>query len=127
MAYRARLTLVSKRNGFTLIEVLIALTILSVSVLGIIQCISLCSRSATKALRLAEATEIAQREMALAVMNKASGLPAADRDGVYQWQVEKTEKGENLWLISVTVTWNAKGESQVFSLSRILNPGKDGT
>lgn len=125
MGYRGKLILVSKQKGFTLIEVLIALTILSVSVLSIIQCISLCSRNATKALRLSQATEIAQREMALTVMAKASSSPAADGDGVYQWKVETSEKEQNLKLVTVTVTWNERGETKEYNLSRLLNTGKD--
>lgn len=115
----------SKQNGLTLIEVLIALTILSVSVLGIVQSISLCSQNATKALRLAEATEIARREMVLAVMGTAGGLPAAERDGVYQWKAEKIEKGEDLLLISVTITWTDKGLPYEFCLLRILYTGEN--
>lgn len=114
----------SKQNGFTLIEVLIALTVLSVSVLGIIQSISVCSGNATKALRLTEATEIARREMALAVLAKASGSPAAGRDGVFQWKVESSAKAENLLLISVAVTWQERGRPQEFRLSRMLDVGK---
>lgn len=114
----------SKQSGFTLVEVLIALTILSVSVLGIIQSISVCSHNATKALRLTEATGIARREMALAVLAKGSGSPATGGDGVFQWKVETSEKAENLLLISVAVTWQERGRPQVFRLSRMLDVGK---
>jgi prepilin-type N-terminal cleavage/methylation domain-containing protein len=125
MVFPVKSVSMSKHNGLTLIEVLIALTILSVSVLGIVQSISVCSQNATKALRLAEATEVARREMVLAVMAATGGSPAAGGDGVYQWKVKKTEKGKDLLLISVTVSWAEKGSLRDFSLSRIVDTGKN--
>ncbi len=60
-------------NGFTLLEVLVAMTILSVGIVGVLGGFSLSISAGNRAMLLNEAVDIAQREFEL-----LSTVPAAD-------------------------------------------------
>ena len=114
---------VIKRSGYTLIEVLVALTIMAVGILGIMTGFSLCNRAASRQARLAEAVTIAERELELARMTPAGGfLSQTKTAGPYSWQVAFTEKEYHLAVASVSVKWTQRGEPQVYNLSQVFEP-----
>ena len=121
----------NKRNapdyayGFTLIEVLVALTVLAAGIIGIMAALSLCTHKVSESLRLAEVATIAQSQMELAVIAPAGTLEAkAGSAGLYQWEVTFGEKPYGLVLALVVVKWTLRGEPKMFRLSRVFAPGR---
>lgn len=116
----------SKQKGFSLIEIMTAVVIVSVSLWGLAQCLSLCVQKIASSIRLSEAVEIAQHEMASAVlaMTGSGSFVQEGTSRIYRWRTERFEKTDNLWLISVTVVWEEKGRPSTYCLSRILDTGK---
>ena len=110
-------------RGFTLIEVLVALTILAVGILGVMVAFSVATRTSSHNVRLTEAVAIAQRELELAVIVPADSLtPSKGSSGPYTWTVNYAEKIHGLGLASVAVCWTERGQGQVFRLNRIFLP-----
>lgn len=118
--YRA---IYSSSRGFTLIEVIVALTVLAVGILGVVDAFSSCGRVASHSLRVAQAMNIVQKELELASVTPASSLaPKTGSVGQYSWQVEFAEKPHGLVRATVEVRWTEQGKPQVFQLSQIFRP-----
>jgi len=116
-----------KHRAFTLLEVLVASTILCVGIIGVLGASSVSMRTASGALRLDEAVSIAQRQLELTT---AAGLvalgPRTGGQGRYRWTVELAERPEGLMMASVLVSWPERGRTQQFRLSEIFIPPQGG-
>lgn len=111
------------RQAFTLIEVLIAMTILSVSVTGVFAVFLLGLQTTARASNLSQAIDVACN-----VLNEASVLPTDSATGLegttgrFGWSVVVKQKPENLTLITSTVRWSEGGEPHEYKLSRLFLP-----
>lgn len=106
-----------------MIEVLVALTILAVGILGVMAAFSLGTRTSSHNVRLAEAVAIAQRELELAVIVPTDSLTSSKgASEPYTWTVNYAQKMHGLVFASVAVCWTERGQGQVFRLSRIFLP-----
>lgn len=116
--------IIRKRDGaFTLIEVLVATTILAGGIIGVVGAFSLSDRAASRACRLRGAAEVAQRVLASAVAANAEKLqPASGSSGRFAWKLIYSDKPHDLMLASVSVTWLDRGRTETFELSRIFLP-----
>ena len=109
-------------DGFSLIEVLVAMTILTAGILGVMEAFSLCTQTASGGLRLAEATAIAQNQLELAACVPAESIePQTGTSGPCTWQVTLAEKPHGLVLALVTVKWMQQGRPQTFQLWRAFD------
>ena len=102
------------KSGFTMIEVMIAIVVLSVGLLGIASMQLTAVKDNAGANRLTESATLAQDKI-----EELMGLPFNDpdlQDGTYQdpptpagytieWDVENNTPQPNTTLITVTVTW----------------------
>lgn len=111
------------KTGFTLIEILVAVTILGAGILGVVAAFSMSLRVASASARMADAVRIAQREMELKVAQSAESL-RDDRgaEGPYAWKFSVSRASEGLMRARVTVTWLDRGRPQSFKLSRVFLP-----
>lgn len=110
-------------EGFTLLEILVAVMILSVGIVGALGVFTLSLRTGTQASRLGRATEIAQRELALASAAPGAAMGQTGSQGAYTWQTKQVDLPEGLIALSVAVKWSRRGRPQTFALSQIITPG----
>ncbi|HSW63219.1 MAG TPA: prepilin-type N-terminal cleavage/methylation domain-containing protein [Dissulfurispiraceae bacterium] len=129
-------------RGMTLIEVLIAVALLVVGILGTLTVFPLGWISTTRADRIGQAAEILHREMETVQINIQnecnpvaagattfpsvwSGGQAAAQPGDMQYTVTRTIQTlpNDFWLVSVQVTWtgNAAGTRDSFTVTRDPN------
>lgn len=115
----------TRRNTrvFTLIEVLVAMTILAVGILGVLGAFSVSMRAASRASRLDEAVSIARKEIELAVTARADELaPKSGSSGLYAWQLTFVRKPHNLLRASMEIKWTERGQTRTFKLSQVFEP-----
>jgi prepilin-type N-terminal cleavage/methylation domain-containing protein len=110
-------------SAFTLLEVLVALTILSAGILAVASAFNSSQRASTRAARLQEASELAQNQLELAVVKSGTALqPAQGVAGLFTWSIEYTNKPEGLVLASATVKWTDRGSPEQFQVSQLFHP-----
>ena len=109
-------------------EVLVALTVLSMGIVGVVGAFCHCQRAATGNLRFDEAAAIAQRELQLAMaksLNNTSDIKGTS--GLHSWTVTFQEKALGLIQASVVVRWPLSGRMQEYRLSEIFQPRTEQT
>ncbi len=114
-----------KCNGFTLIEVLVSVSILTIGIIGVLEAFSLSLRAGSRAAHLGEAVSVAQREIELIAVASASGdnlTPQTGRSGRYEWNLKLREIQHGLTLVTMDVKWLERGKHETFKLSQILLP-----
>jgi type II secretion system protein I len=114
-----------RNSAFTLLEVLLALTIFSVAILAILSAVNISQRANSHAEKLQEAAALAQNQLELAVDRPADALsPKQGNDGLFAWSVEYAEKSQGLMMASAMVQWQERNEPQSFRVSQIFKPVK---
>lgn len=112
------------KNGFTLIEVLVSMAILSIGILAWVttQNMSIKSRAISNTLSIAEELMVSQMDI-LGCQVASWGSNHADESGTITstiasiryklfWRVEKgmlVSDGRPLWLVTITVNWSFYG------------------
>jgi prepilin-type N-terminal cleavage/methylation domain-containing protein len=111
-------------RGFSLIEVLVAMTVFSVGVLGVMGTLSLSARTAGESTRLWQAVELAENQMEMAVSGILSSRETmqSGTSDAYQWVLRFDEKPNDLLLASVQIRWMERGERREFQMSRLFRP-----
>jgi len=112
-----------RRCGLTLLETLVALTILAAGIVGITSGISHSSRLATSSIRLQDAALTARNQLATAVA-EAESLPVSSQGehGLYTWELSFESKDHRLILATVRVSWLDRGVPRQMSLSEVYLP-----
>src|SRR6478672_6177180 len=83
--------------GFTLLEVLVATTLLATGIVGVLATLSVSVRAASAAEHLGDAVQLASGRLELAVATPADRLqPERGDSGGYGWTVAFTDKPEGL-------------------------------
>ena len=111
-----------KVKSFTLIEVVVAMTILAAGILGIMGAISLCIQTNSRAFRLEKAVDLARKELNLSSLCKSNLENQTGSEGIFTWSVSFQKKEYDLVVASAVINWSEKGKAQTFTLSRILLP-----
>ena len=112
-------------RAFTLIEVLVAMTILAVGILGILGALHLSAQAAARGFRAEEAAALAERELAGTIAVPRESLSdKAGTDGRYAWTVTITDTlaSEQLKRVTVTVRWMEREQERTYQLSQIFLP-----
>jgi prepilin-type N-terminal cleavage/methylation domain-containing protein len=110
-------------RGFTLLEVLVAMTILSVGIIGVIGAMSLSMTASSNAARIDEASRLAQNQLELGVSAPGDGLEAkTGTSGRFMWSLTYQEKPHGLCSATVVVEWMEYSQTQSYRLSQIFVP-----
>jgi prepilin-type N-terminal cleavage/methylation domain-containing protein len=110
-------------GGFTLLEVLVAMTVLSVGIVGVLAAMSLSVRASGQAWRVDEVSRLAQNQLALAANLSVDQLEPSN--GVlerYKWLVSYAEKPHGLVVACVTVEWMEEGQARTYRLCQVFRP-----
>jgi prepilin-type N-terminal cleavage/methylation domain-containing protein len=122
-----------KRNGFTLIEVLVTLLLIGIVLPAIMHGVTLAMAAGDAARHRNEATELAKSQLAQIIagsqwVNSTSlaGNFAPDWPG-YQWTAtaepwDQDTSGMGIEQIDLTVTWQEHGQRQSLKLSTLAYP-----
>ena len=111
-------------KGFTLLEVLVATTLLATGIVGVLGVCSLSVRAASASQHLDDAVQLASSHLELAVALPGERLqPVSDSTERYAWTVTFIEQPEGLVRATVSVTWIEGGRPQTFRLSQVFKPG----
>jgi len=113
----------SSEAAFSLLEVLVAVTILSVGVLGVLTGFSLSTRASARAYRTDQAAAIArcQLEQALALPTRELE-PGTGTSSRFHWTLDVEGKPHGLVRATVTVKWLERGQTESYRLSQVFVP-----
>ena len=110
-----------------MVEVIVALSILSGGIIGVAGTFSMCSRAGSLNLRLGEAGMIAERELRLAVATAGDGSRAfRGESDLHKWDITFEDMSLGLVRATVVVSWRQQGQDRDFTLSEIFLPAKAG-
>jgi general secretion pathway protein I len=119
----------SKRSGFTLLEIMIALAIVSIAMISLL---ALANRSIgvhDRLQRITSATLLAQQKMAETELNARKGATAgADVQGVfndpysaYRWQIAYADTPlPSVRMVTVTVLWGDEERNELVDLTSFI-------
>ncbi len=121
-----------RARGFTLIEVLLAASIMTVALTLILSGFSTCLRAAAEARRYTEAALLLERK--IAELEMADSLEVGSEEGQfedddgeveypgYTWRVEieEAEDVENLLVATVTISWRDRGRDRSVEVTRLF-------
>ncbi len=104
-------------------EVVVAVTILSVGIAGVMGVFSVCVRAETRAARLDAAVAIAREKLELTTATNIENL-ASDKGVVdsFSWSVGLAELQLGLMRASVEVRWTDMGRPRTFAMSQVFLP-----
>ena len=122
-------TTVVKSRGFTLIEILVGIVILSVALLGLASLMVSTTRNNSSGLQVAEAVNLAQERIEeLSVTRWAQLLPGSDKtkgstgiEYTRSWAFTPDGTGQ-LMSVTVTITWTDHMDHSISLPGAIYNP-----
>jgi prepilin-type N-terminal cleavage/methylation domain-containing protein len=110
------------RGGFSLVEIMIVLVILSVGVLPIAIVQHHARREVVKADRHTEAITIAQGQLErLKGLGFGNVVAENGVEGTFAWQAQVTNVSFGLDRVDVTVTWNTANTAETLTVSDLLS------
>jgi len=123
-------------QGFTLIEVVVALSVLAIGIVGLSVVFPLAMRDVSKSGATTKAVQLCQQKleefqmMAYAAPDLDQGFTHDDDanpiDGVYErtWEVTDDQPMTGCKLVEVTVSWQARREESVMISTVIAQAGR---
>jgi type II secretion system protein I len=120
-------------GGFTLMEVLAAIMILTIVVPSLMKAYTICGQIAALSRQRAEALSIAQSNLdeIVATNEWMNGAPSGEEKPgptPYTWETSLSEWEEtNLQLLTITVHWQSAGQQQEVKLETVVYTPDDTT
>ncbi len=111
----------NKNAGFSLIEVVVAMTVLAVGLIGFISLYGAGFKALQGSSLRTTAVRFAQDKMETLRRSRPIEIPNATDDGndapelgiTRSWTIVQSEENDNIWIISVEVAWvNQEGQSK---------------
>ncbi len=116
--YRAR-----KPYGFTMVEIIVALAILSTSMLAVFGTLRMCTTANSGSQRLTESVLLAEKLLAEATLNnKITYHTTKGSEGHFSWQIQTAPTGmDNLAAVSIKIQWLDQQKPQEYQLYSLMH------
>ena len=116
--YRRRET-----GGFTMVEIIVALAILSTSMLAVFGTLRMCTTANSSSQRLTESVLLAERLLAETTLKNSITYQTRKGDeGQFSWQVQTAPTGmDNLAAVCVTVQWLNQQKPQEYQFYSLMH------
>lgn len=110
-------------NGFTMVEIIVTLAILSTSMLAVFGVLRMCTYANTASQRLTESVFLAEKLLAETTLNdKIIHHTAKGSQGQFTWQIQTAATGmDNLAAVCVTVEWLEQQKPQQYQLYSLVH------
>ena len=111
-----------RRSALTLLETLIALTLIGAALLALFTSLQACSAAARHACLLTRAVLLAETKLAdLQTLERPTLTTQQDAAELFTWQVQLAPTAmENLAAVKITVSWREQQRPQRFELLSLL-------
>ncbi len=112
-----------KTVGFTLIEIIVTLAILSTSMLAVFGSLRMCTVANSKCQRLTESVLLAEKLLAETALNKTiTYQTSSGSEGQFSWQIHTAPTGmDNLAAVSIQVQWLVQQIPQEYRLYSLMH------
>ena len=109
--------------GFTMVEIIVALAILSTSILAVFGALRMCTVANSVSQRLTESVLLAEKLLAEATLNnKITYRTTKGSEGQFSWQIQTAPTGmDNLAAVCVTVQWLNQQKPQEYQLYSLVH------
>ncbi len=125
----ARATASGRARGFTLLEVMVALAIVSIALVSLLALANRSVATHARLQKLTEATLLAQHKMAATEADNRLGRLEkrpqegvfADPDGAYRWRLEFADTPLSaVKMVTVTVVWGEENRNESVALTSLI-------
>ena len=120
---------ISQRSGFTLLEIMIALAIVSIAMISLLSLVNRSIGVHDRLQRITSATLLAQHKMAETEVNARNGsLAGAETEGVfdspydeYRWRITFAETPlPSIRLVTITVLWGDEERNEMVDITSFV-------
>ena len=110
-------------GGFTMVEILVALAILSTSMLAVFGVLRMCVTANSGSQRLTQSVLLAESLMAETTLdNNITYQTANGSEGLFSWQIQTAPTGmDNLAAVCITVQWLEQQKPQEYRLCSLMH------
>ncbi len=112
-----------KLYGFTMVEIIVALAILSTSMLAVFGTLRMCATANSGSQRLTESVLLAEKLLAEATLNnKIIYQTTNGSEGQFSWQIHTAPTGmDNLAAVSIKIQWLDQQKPQEYQLYSLMH------
>jgi len=112
-----------RKAAFTLIEIIVSITILSTSLLAVFGVFRMCSSASVTSQRLTESVLLAEKLLVETTLEKNIRFQTkSGKEGFYDWQIKTSPSEiESLAVIEVTVIWHQQMNEKEYTLKSLLH------
>lgn len=109
-------------GGFTLVEVIVSITILSTSLLAVFGVLRLCSSASVTSQRMTESSLLAEKLLVETMCDKNLIFQTrTGKESIFTWQITTSSTDiENLAMVYITIQWQQQMVQKEYQLKSLL-------
>lgn len=110
-------------GGFTMVEIIVSLAILSTSMLAVFGTLRMCTLANSNSQRLTESVLLAEKLLAETALNDNIVYKTSKgKNGQFSWEIQTAPTGmDNLAAVSIKVQWLSQQKPQEYQLYSLLH------
>ena len=112
-----------REAGFTMVEIIVALAILSTSMLAVFGTLRMCTTASSSTQRLTESVLLAEKLLAEATLNdKITYRTTRGSEGQFSWQIQTAPtEMDNLAAVGIKIQWHEQQKPQEYRLYSLIH------